>query len=600
MKQKRLNLAALCCAAISVAIGTSGCIENGYDLSDIDTTTEIKVKDLVLPVNLDPVELSDIITIEEDGKIKTVNINGKEFYAVEETGSFHSDPVKINTFSASVRPLEPSTARFALFSGRATQKKSRRNVPALSYRLQSPVNRALNYTASGIDNSIHSLTYLEFNDLELAIDLTLANASIYQSAAISDLVLELPKQLKIKSINPAQSGSYGYNPSTGELSIQRLTLKEGKCRLSIVVTAADLKANGSDVDYPSHTFKLDSHFNIKTATAELTPRTDISAGDVPSDINFQVNYTVGNLTATAINGKIEYNLEGEGLNIAPIELNDLPDFLADEHTNLILNNPQIYLNINNPVGRENLSFRSGLKITSNFKKGSHSYVELQKFEVDHDLGYGPYNYCLSPEKPADVPGDFAKGIRFVTFDGLGDILSGQGLPSTLDLQLINPEIYLQDVIGLELGATLPRMEGTYKFLAPLALKGTADSGSLIVYTDTNDGWNDEDVDAITIQTLELSATVTSTIPLSAKLNAFPLDKDGHRIGTVEVAGAEIPAGASDYPITIHITGTVEHLDGITFEALVRSDGTGEALAPNQTITLRNIRAKVSGNYTKEF
>ena len=52
-------------------------------------------------------------------------------------------------------------------------------------------------------------------------------------------------------------------------------------------------------------------------------------------------------------------------------------------------------------------------------------------------------------------------------------------------------------------------------------------------------------------------------------------------------------------INIRITGEIKNLDGIIFTATVLPTS-NEALAPSQTITLSNLRAKVSGNYTKEF
>ncbi len=46
----------LCCAAAaSAVVGLTGCVDDKYDLSDIDTTTRIQVNDLVLPVNIDAV-----------------------------------------------------------------------------------------------------------------------------------------------------------------------------------------------------------------------------------------------------------------------------------------------------------------------------------------------------------------------------------------------------------------------------------------------------------------------------------------------------------------------------------------------------------------
>ena len=95
-------------AATTMTMLLTGCIDNGYDLTDIDTTSEIKVNDLTLPVNLAPVTLSDIIAVgeNEDDKVKEVTINGKTFYAVEETGSFSSDPLH-RPFLGGARPHLP-------------------------------------------------------------------------------------------------------------------------------------------------------------------------------------------------------------------------------------------------------------------------------------------------------------------------------------------------------------------------------------------------------------------------------------------------------------------------------------------------------------
>ena len=79
------------------------------------------------------------------------------------------------------------------------------------------------------------------------------------------------------------------------------------------------------------------------------------------------------------------------------------------------------------------------------------------------------------------------------------------------INLINPGLPLQTVSRFELGKPIDGITGSYDFLAPIALK----TGSTIVYGETKDGWNDEDIDKIKITTLEIEADVTSTIPLEA-------------------------------------------------------------------------------------
>lgn len=57
----------------------AGCVNDDYDLSDIDTTTRVSVNDLILPVNIDAITLGDVISVDEDSRIKPVIINGQEF-----------------------------------------------------------------------------------------------------------------------------------------------------------------------------------------------------------------------------------------------------------------------------------------------------------------------------------------------------------------------------------------------------------------------------------------------------------------------------------------------------------------------------------------
>ena len=44
-------------ASASALLMLPGCIDDNYDLSDIDTTTELKVNDLVVPLNLKSISM---------------------------------------------------------------------------------------------------------------------------------------------------------------------------------------------------------------------------------------------------------------------------------------------------------------------------------------------------------------------------------------------------------------------------------------------------------------------------------------------------------------------------------------------------------------
>ncbi len=60
----------------------TGCMDDNYDLSNINTTTEVKVNGLTIPVNLNEVKLDALIDLGEDSDIKeeTDPVTGKKIY----------------------------------------------------------------------------------------------------------------------------------------------------------------------------------------------------------------------------------------------------------------------------------------------------------------------------------------------------------------------------------------------------------------------------------------------------------------------------------------------------------------------------------------
>ncbi len=63
----KFHLLAVGSAAV-VMLGA--CVDDNYSLDDIDTTTRITVDNLTLPVNIDAVTLADVITYDDDSRIK--------------------------------------------------------------------------------------------------------------------------------------------------------------------------------------------------------------------------------------------------------------------------------------------------------------------------------------------------------------------------------------------------------------------------------------------------------------------------------------------------------------------------------------------------
>lgn len=580
----------------------TGCFDDNYDLSDIDTTSEFKVKDLVLPLNLDPVTLGDIIEIKDGEQIKEITLNGETFYAVQENGTFESDEIEIPGFKTNEISVNPTNIDFKIPTVPSIPDVDIDvnidpiNLSFSEFISQENLNKEISFTATDIDDAIVEITDIYANNFEIKLDFkiddTLATCAEIE---ITDLIITLPKGLVIDEIEPAVGQGEGYDSQTGILKISALKLSNGAAVLSLKASMISLEDNNCGIDYDTHSLELETEVSISdVAVLSITP--EIShISSLPTEATLNITYTITPLDVAAVSGTINYKLDG--MNISPVSLTSLPDFLSGDETNLVLANPQIYLSVNNPVAGDKLGYSTGLNITATRTSGNQDFKLNSNIEVGYDQGVaGPYQFCLSPKDPSAKPEEYS-AAKHIAYTQLSEVISGDGLPESLEINLIDPQIYEQKVEKFELGRNLPRLEGQWDFLAPLAMAEGTDSK--IVYNDVVDGWSSDDLDKVVIQKLEVNLNITNNTPLQAEISGYPIDKNGRKINDVEIEGATIPGNAVNSPVTIKINGEIRNLDGIEFTATVKPQS-DNALSPNQSITLSDIRVKVSGNYTTDF
>lgn len=580
----------------------TGCIDNEYDLSDIDTTTEIKVNDLTLPVNFSPITLGDIIEIKDGSELKEVTINGQTFYAVNKTGDFKSNDIHIPGFSAPAPSVNPSTIHFqnpvnGVPNAAPASILKEYAFPEVHYPIegQPPVSTHLNYEANNVDKSIVEVNDIYTKPFSIGITFSAPELKDIVDIELGNVIITMPKGLHFTSMNPSD-----LTYSDGVLTIPSLKFLNGEVKLNLTVDAVnDLVSNGYVID-AQRNFSINETITIEKATLKLVLKDIKDIAILPPSLDINVDYSFSSFEAESIMGTICYDVDG--INISPVELNDIPDFLAQKGTNLILANPQIYLSLNNPVGEYGLSYRSGINITPVRNKVDGTPLTLGGdgfFNVSATTG--KENILLCPDKKsANIPDMFSNPTYF-PFQDLSYAISGDGIPDLLKIDLVNPQIPTQKLSKpFLLNSDLKGVEGEWQFLAPIALKNGNGMTSQIIYTDRADGWSSEDVDAITITKMKVTMTVDSDLSLSAKLSGTPLGKNGQPIPGVKVSEVTIPGNAHDYEVTITLEeGVVTNLDGFEFTATVTS-ASEEALNPGQTISIKKLRATVSGHYTKEF
>lgn len=568
----------------------TGCIDDNYDLSNADTTTRLTVNDLVLPVNIDPIRLGDVIKFDEGSKIQPVTLGGKEFYALVQDGSFESEDINIAGVSATPSPINPTVETLE----RLINPDSKRRAPQTDFvYVIDNIGNTFTYDAVNIDEAIVKLGQIETAPFDFLLTLEIQDYdNAIKEMSFTDMRIRAPKGLDaVPSVGR-------YDKATGIWTISQVDVVGNRTEVSLRATGVDCEIAGVRI-LPDRTLDFQSQFIMEEGLVHIVPNAGVFPN--PDHVVFTIGYGLDDFEVKSFSGRIRYRLDG--LAIDPVNLTDIPDFLKGGETNIEMANPQIYLQINNPVGDVPLDLSTGLTLTAQRNGLSDLRYTLDRpVVIDHAYGVaGPYNFVLSPSSNnLNVPDMFDSHLQWYQFSTLGSLLATpsswteKGIPDRIAIDLTDAGVPEQDVNGFVIPRTLPAARGQYEIVAPLALN----DGSHVIYTETRDGWSDDDLDKLTVTRLVLTAHAKNNCPVSLQLTVVPIDTDGHELDA-KVQSNTLEAN-TETELTIELTGEVRHLDGIRLRAVLESGASGEPLSPEQTLDLTDIRARVSGYYETDF
>ena len=578
-------------AAVVILAGgfiATGCIDENYDLSNVDTTAELQVKDLVLPLDIDEIAMREFINIEDTGHIQV--INGE--YVLIDSGTYSTDDIIIPAINIPAPSVAPITTTIKLL-GNGNTPSSTKAIPTLpSFPLIFDIGRQVSefeYKASNISDYIVDIDVIGAN-FDITIDLVAEGLEKnIKSWTLEDFTMRLPKGLT------GETNIGIYDPETGIVEIGGLVVEGTKATFKMSITEVDVKKAGVVFDYDTHSISFKDEIGIHTGHVVVGKDDIKSLAGLPATADLKILFSMGNINVEMFGGTIQYNLEG--IEIADIPITGIPTILSQETTDLILANPQVYVCFSNPLGTNyGLYAQTGLTLTAK-RPGQPD----QKYSLDNGYfklacnGCQGCKFCLSPEDPGqgNYWGKFVDA-QHIPFSSLAYILSGKGLPHSIGISLENPCIPKQKIAHFPVGTNLGKMTGCYTIFAPLQLR----EGSQIVYSSTEKGWWNEEMDKFSIRYLQIDAMVTNDLPVDVEITGYPIDRDGNQIEDVVIEGFHLETGVEDSPLHIKMAGKIEHLDGVVFVA--KAKATGQALRPDEHIILKDLKVKVSGSYLTEF
>ena len=601
-----------------ILFALSSCVDENYNLSNLDTTVEVNITKLTVPLNVDSLVLDQVLDLEDNSRIKKAVVNGKEIYALVEEGSFKSGKIEIPGFTTDSPDINPIKAK--LNKSQRPKNSRRRGVGRKSERplgIYPLSNISTSFNAKGeVDQTIKGIRKINVDAAyNMKVDVSDdALMSKVDKISFEGFKAKLPKGLegKIEIIaDKSVDLSSLYDSSTGILDMSGekmtpeleeklmscLTTEKGTLELNFEIDAIDMDKASGEIKFENGLFEYIG--NIKVEEGDIAIYSDelkeeMTFDKLPNTIDYVCTPKLQEIVVEKFSGDIQYDIDG--IKIDAVKLNGLPDFFAQDETNIELANPQIYLKLNNPLANDQIYAEAGLEMVAKRNNKNDKYATLDDEVLKMDKMENVF--CLTSDvniKKEEMAAEY-NNATVVPFTGLSSILIGNGLPDEININVVNPNIPKQEISDFKLDQKINPVEGTYMFFAPLALK---DANSRIVYTDTIDGWHNETMEKLTITEIVVNTNIKSDVPLNLALTFLPIDVNGNVFNNVKTTKMMVEANEKLQPIEFGIAGEIKGIDGLIIRAVLTGSN-GETITPDQKLTLNDLKITVSGQYVDEL
>jgi len=643
------------CSVIAGLLLTDCSKDDGYDLSDIDTTVGVSLTNFIIPsINSTmKIPLNDVFDIEGSDVISTDD-NGQ--YIFEKVAS-----------TADVKPAHPQVDRITVAKQNGKSDYSI-NISALNSLGSLPsgvpdavVDAAFDAVWGALPEQIVGEGQISVFNFETDVDddvlwldkiwsdRTGGMSAINVTLKLSDALTKVTNRIDTMSVT-----------LPGFLALDIVT----RCNHRIERTGDDLRL--TLMDAPSEGVQLqlgiDSLINFKRTVTDpnnyLVIQPNPSTGKQhislqgeaymklvikKSSIEPQKNALKELMRSNAANkyqllattqlqsiiiagAQGQFEPEIDLGNIGGVAINGLPDFLNGDNVRLVMANPQIYIRISSDMGLDGVI--TDVKLTGKGSRvdGGLRQVSVPDLVIARSENGTPKTTCFvifdeGNENNLTVPDGWnLNDCEKIPLTGKVTVSDIHDQP--LQIGRLASLVYeIPDSIKFSANGTTTTDDGRidlgyrytiqpeYIFTAPLTLN----KGSYVIYNDSIDGWHDDLDDLKLHGKAEVEVTVGEVInevPLSLTLNVSPKFTDNtpasikSRVTTSVDKTIQGKATTNDLKIklTVDDREAFEHLDGIKFEAVAESvdNSQTEALKKTgQTLKFNKIGAKVTGTFVVE-
>lgn len=588
MKKKTFSSKLFLILGTAAVVGFSGCTDNDYDLSEIDSTIGIGGDGLEIPsLSTEIIPLKDVLELEANGSVVEDEVSGD--YVFRQSG-------------ADVAPVHPFIDKITV-----AEQNSVSNDLELTFSSASGSRRRSATRAGGqsvvADGWIQAFTY-EGNKPEEVVDLYEAEVSSKVTLDIdfSDVKSVVSKfdQIEVDmpafmTINNVKCGGYAF-----EQSGSKLTLKNVYTSSNMTITAdiTSLNFKEKDTSYGSLSIsggkvKMEGKVHVTAVASSFNSGAGTTGRKISSVMN------MSKFVVNAATGK--FNPEIALSDLGNIKVSGIPDFLQGGNVVVDLYNPQIKLTVTSDMdvpGTLNGVIKS-------FKNGQLlATVNVDNIPIDANK---TSTICICRRSEGVSGFD-----HVLTNPNLSKLI--ETIPDNITFSA-NASADQTNNYRFELGHNFT-VQPAYSVDAPIAFGENAS----IEYRDTLDGWNDniKDFELAEGAYVNMDASIKSCVPAYMTVSAVPVDVNGNAISadelSVEVTGSVEASkdGVSETtsPVNIKVSqmkkGAMKKLDGIVFVVAGKaSDGnnavTGITLNANRhTLKVEQLKIKLVGKLIGNF
>ncbi|MDN0051700.1 hypothetical protein QVN91_01720 [Bacteroides caecigallinarum] len=583
MERKLKNHAVVGICALGL-IGLNSClkVDETYDLDkDFDMTITVG-GDLTVPgSSTEEIKLGDLLDLEDNEVIRVNNANG-DYFLVQE-GDRNNTDVKVP--KVDINMMGKFTG--VNVSGSVLPLSNGSNNETITFDKDITINVSKNDVTSDIKDITGAETYCGEDTY-----LMFTKTGVEFNARLDEgYTLIFPDYIEVESNEKdwKVEGNKMILNKVGGLEIDKDT------RIYFQITGVNFKdenGNGvNDAKFEYNDNEIDKSSITLGGAVKLDGSIFVSAkNSYGGNINLGANIHSENMIFRSVTAVVDPKVDIE---IDPIRIDDLPDFLSDNNVVLDLTDPRIYITLTNP-SPVSVDVNATLKsYKNNISQGT---AALENINIPKNCK--DYTICVNQIKEGQ---NVKKDTLFVKVENMSDLI--KNIPDRIELTNVVTSVVPEEVT-IDLDRNY-RIITDYKVDTPLQFG----PDTRIEYTENMDGW-DADLEDMEFNEVVASITVTNAIPLGIKLTGVAIDKNGDPLNNVKVdLDVNILAGSPESPakqeVKFTITtkdGSIKGLDGIKLTVIANaSENTSdETLNENQYMKFEDIKLGLKGGITMDL